>query len=538
MAAILEREPEWSYLPGSIPEVVRRLLRRCLTKNLNGRLRDLGDARADLADASLTRHSFLRRAATVAATAAGLVIVAFLIFSRRAPIAVTVPSEYVQLTNVNDAAMTPSLSLDGRLLAFKRGDDAFLGAGQIYVKVLPNGDAVRVTDNPRQKYGPVFTPDGERVAYTQLTGEGPSLSWDMPVVGGTPTRLLPNASRDHERTSHASRDRHRVDMAARSPCAVLPTEEDGVAVAPDGRSLITSVGRRVSAVWLHDAAGDRPVTSEGYASDPRWSADGTKVFYRDSKTASASNPIGPAPAGDLRVVDIKSGKTETILPGVSVAAYDLSPDDRTVVFTTMVDGESQLWIGPVDRSASPRVLARAADQPSFLGGDTIVFRDTSSSANYLSRIKSDGSARAHVAPSPIVEKFGVSPDSAWIAAVVPLAKNDPRLSDPLAVPYVTMAIPVGGGPMRNLCNSACRVVWSVDGRFLYLTVGQVLALPIAAGHALPDLPSTGVSAGDVPNQLPNMRLIAERGVVARSDPSTYLFTRVDLRANLFQIPLH
>ena len=42
-----------------------------------------------------------------------------------------------------------------------------------------------------------------------------------------------------------------------------PTEEDGVAVAPDGRSLITSIGMRQSAVWIHDARGDRPLSSQG-----------------------------------------------------------------------------------------------------------------------------------------------------------------------------------------------------------------------------------------------------------------------------------
>ena len=47
-----------------------------------------------------------------------------------------------------------------------------------------------------------------------------------------------------------------------------PTEEDGVAVAPDGRSLITSIGMRQSAVWIHDARGDRPLSSQGYVPHP------------------------------------------------------------------------------------------------------------------------------------------------------------------------------------------------------------------------------------------------------------------------------
>jgi hypothetical protein len=44
-----------------------------------------------------------------------------------------------------------------------------------------------------------------------------------------------------------------------------PTQEEGIAVAPDGRSLITSIGMRQSAVWIHDDRGDRPISSEGYA---------------------------------------------------------------------------------------------------------------------------------------------------------------------------------------------------------------------------------------------------------------------------------
>lgn len=47
-----------------------------------------------------------------------------------------------------------------------------------------------------------------------------------------------------------------------------PTEEEGIAMAPDGRSLITSVGGKESAVWIHDARGDRQISSEGYANLP------------------------------------------------------------------------------------------------------------------------------------------------------------------------------------------------------------------------------------------------------------------------------
>ena len=45
IAAILQREPDWSVLPPSTPPAVRSLLRRCLQKDRKQRLRDIGDAR-------------------------------------------------------------------------------------------------------------------------------------------------------------------------------------------------------------------------------------------------------------------------------------------------------------------------------------------------------------------------------------------------------------------------------------------------------------------------------------------------------------
>src|SRR5262249_25671810 len=45
LASILEREPEWNTLPGGTPEAVRTLIIRCLRKDPNRRLRDIGEAR-------------------------------------------------------------------------------------------------------------------------------------------------------------------------------------------------------------------------------------------------------------------------------------------------------------------------------------------------------------------------------------------------------------------------------------------------------------------------------------------------------------
>ncbi len=101
--------------------------------------------------------------------------------------------------------MAPALSPDGRTVAFIRGGTWFLTrSGQIFVKQLPNGEAVQLTNDPQPKLAPAFTPDGARVAYT-LRESGAAEGWNtwtVPVSGGQPTRMLPNAAaRDVDRRS-------------------------------------------------------------------------------------------------------------------------------------------------------------------------------------------------------------------------------------------------------------------------------------------------------------------------------------------------
>ena len=48
IAAILERDPEWTALPANTPAGIRQLLRRCLEKDPNRRLHDIADARIEI----------------------------------------------------------------------------------------------------------------------------------------------------------------------------------------------------------------------------------------------------------------------------------------------------------------------------------------------------------------------------------------------------------------------------------------------------------------------------------------------------------
>src|SRR5713226_8073346 len=104
---------------------------------------------------------------------------------REAPVSTT----WQQLTNFTDSATQPAFSPDGRMLAFIRGPGTFVTDGQIYVKLLPAGEPMQLTHDNQDKMSPQFSPDGSRIAYTV-----PWDTWTVPVLGGEPRRMLPNAA--------------------------------------------------------------------------------------------------------------------------------------------------------------------------------------------------------------------------------------------------------------------------------------------------------------------------------------------------------
>jgi serine/threonine protein kinase len=628
LAAILEREPDWKAVPSSTPARIRELLRHCLQRDLALRVQNIAEAR-DVLDQAQRGWNPWRTAAIAAAVIATLAAALFPLMKPAVP--VTSPSEYTQLTNFTDSATAPSLSPDGRMVAFKRGEDSFLSNGDIYVKLLPNGEAVKLTTEPARRYGPVFTPDGSRIAYTQATA-GSWDTWTVPVLGGQPTRFLPNASgltwiADHrvlfseiktglhmgivtatasraesreiyiqpdehamahysylspDRQSvlvvemtgvHAFTDRCRLVpfdgsssgrlvgpqgtclAAAWAPdgqwmyfSAVVggsahiwrqrfpdgapeqitfgPTEEEGIALAADGRSFVTSVGTRRSAIWIHDAAGERAILSEGYALAPRLSRDGTRVFYLLVRDWWLSARGRVAASAELRSLDPKSGRSETVLSSVSVSDYEISRDEKEVAFTTTDgNGTSRIWLAALDRRTPPRQVAQGGDQVSYGPEEDLVFRSVAEK-NALIRIKKDGSGRSRVMANTVFNKFGLSPDGKWVIAQ--LASG-------------TFAVPVDGGAPTRICPRACPSTWSSDGRWLYVgapvATGRTYAIPVPSGRSLPDLPADGIDpTAEV--GVPGARIIENGFISPGADPSTYVFTKTDLQRNLFRIPLH
>ena len=187
IAAILTREPEWSALPASTPEAIRRLLRRCVIKDPTKRLHDAGDARLDIEDAiaeppivnaaSGKVEGFRRRwLPWVMTTAAGLIAVGAVGFawsSRNAGTPGAPPVTRLEVTLppgvelFGSTSRTVSSSPDGHSLAFVGSTN---GDRRLFVRQLDRFEAnvVRGTDGATTSF---FSPDGRSLGFVTSAGE-------------------------------------------------------------------------------------------------------------------------------------------------------------------------------------------------------------------------------------------------------------------------------------------------------------------------------------------------------------------------------
>ena len=200
IARILEREPDWAALPRATPPPVRDLLKRCLNKDPAGRPADPATVRAILnrARAARARPALSRVMAVVgAAGLAGALALAALWWVRSDRLTPTGASSWEQITSFPDSVTQPALSPDGSMLAFIRGEGTFATVGEAYLKRLPNGDPTPLTSDGLLKMDPVFSPDGNRLAYTVVGDRSLASGWDtwvVPVLRGGPRSWLQNAS--------------------------------------------------------------------------------------------------------------------------------------------------------------------------------------------------------------------------------------------------------------------------------------------------------------------------------------------------------
>ncbi len=544
---------------------------------------------------------------------------------------------WIQITDLSDSAVSPALSPDGRILAFIRGPDTFVSPGQIYAKLLPNGEPVQLTNDALVKMSPQFSPDGSTIAYTVFT----SIRWDtwaVPVLGGNPRLMHPNTegltwiAPDHLLFSEVKtgihmavvtatdtreqirdiyvpqRDRGMAHRSALSPdhkwvlvaemdnggwlpCRLVPfdghsdskpvgpqgaectyvawspdqswmyfssdaggrfhiwrqrfpdgemqqvtsgaTEEEGIAVAQDGASLITSVGLRESTLWVRDGKGERQISSDGYAEFLQFSRDGKKLYYLVRRHGVSGQYL----RGELWVADLETGSSERLLPDTLVSGYDVSPDGTEVVYSaTDTANRSHLWLASLDFAFPARQfeLPVNEDEPHWDSAGYIYFRAAEGKLNFLYRMKQEGSDRLRLLPDPILEFNGVSPDGRW--AIVGQAIGQGPTARVTARPLDGGV----GGPVP-VCAGYCVAQWSPDGRtfsvIMHTADGtETLVAPVSETKSLPALPPEGIgSRADMAN-IAGAKVV-DGAVLWGPKPGLSASLHQDVHRNLYRVAL-
>jgi eukaryotic-like serine/threonine-protein kinase len=596
---------------------------------------------------------WLRNAAFAGVAVAGLIFLLLLRSGHPAPNQL----RYVQLTHFSDAAVAPALSPDGRMLTYLRGPVTTFGnTGQrganVWVQLLPSGEARQLTNDDRPKGWPVFSPDGSHIAYSVLFAQRSVWdAWQVSMIGGNARQLTPNAdgltwignSRylyskvipnegahmavatgsergADERLIYVPRDpkgmAHRsfpspnrkwlliVEMDATGvwlPCRLMPfdasssgravgpangqctaagwspdgrwiyftarvgdefhlwrqrfpdgepeqltfgpTEEEGVNVAPDGKSLVTAAGTTQSTVWFHDKTGDRQITADGFTLLPTLSPDSKMVFYLLKSGLSSRGYVN----GELWRTELATGRAEPVLPGVGMTYYSLSHNGRKLLYASDSTPPG-LWITDLDLGTPPRQLTTGGEDRAYFGAPGQIIYQGDGWPGKLMRMKDDGSERQAITPDPVLWLHDVSPNGEWAVVSAPGSgavgtANNVRvysLRDGKPRP-ICDACGAGFGP--NQAGGKPFITWAPDGRFLYLSLhwanlGRADKTAVIPVHGTPfKLPQYGnISEVDLREKF-DARIINERDVSPGPDPDTYAFTRYLALTNIYRIIL-
>jgi DNA-binding winged helix-turn-helix (wHTH) protein/Tol biopolymer transport system component len=285
------------------------------------------------------------------ATALGAAGLAAAMFAGRP----SAPPAYTQITSFNDPAFAPAISPDGRMLAFIVGNDAsFPTVGEIYTKLLPDGEPVQRTHDAWPKYGVAFSPDGSQITYTVADDHGFN-TFALPALGGEARPFLSNAAgltwldERHALFSEIKSGLHMGLVTATVSRldgreVYLPRHERGMthyAYASPDRSqvLIVEMGRtggweRCRLVPFDGHSEGSPVGPDGPCTSAAWSPDGTWMYFTATVKGSSHVWRQRSPQGPLEQVTFGPAEEEGIA---------LSGDGRSLI-TSAGMRESGVWM--------------------------------------------------------------------------------------------------------------------------------------------------------------------------------------------------
>ena len=536
LAAVVDREPDWQALPASTPLAIRKLLRRCLTKPLAQRFRDMGDAALELKSAgepeeatasaaSLPRAGLTKRrigyfvAAAVAIIAATAILIVW--SGRPTQVPGTVLGQMTRLTSDSGLTTEPSVSADGRFIAYASNRGG--GNLDIYVQQTSGGAAIQLTNDPADDRQPTLSPDGSFVAFR--SDRSPAGIYLAPALGGS-ARLIgpegrgPRFSPDGRSIAYwtgpwlaprsvvSNRQVFVIPATGGSPTrvAVSVSGAGDPIWAPDGMSLLIfgRNGRNEPDWWWVPISGGQPIptgvytrlaaqqldvtTTTRYPLPQAWDAAGVLFSAADQRGDTRSLwriAIDPR-SGQISTdaIRLTHGTTIDVLPSVSnenrvaFAAHT----ETELIFGLPIDANAGRVTGPIRRVRNDTAITGRASVSE--DGRVMVFPkyEFASGAIWARDLTTGREWQLAATPRTPLNPV-VSVDGRWTAYTI--TKIDTGGTDGPGDGYV---VETSGGAPRRVCEDCQLDQWTRDGRFVLVAEqdrSRVDRLEIATGKRIP-----------------------------------------------------
>jgi serine/threonine protein kinase len=403
LAQVLRGEPDWSRLPSDIPESVRRLIARCLQKDVRQRLRDMGDVRIQIEDiptetrapdptvrAATPKH----RARTI--VFALLISVVTAVAMWRLGPAVRVPETRIEINAFPTRTPTSlAISPDGRKIVFEFTSE---GRSALWLRSLDTGQAHRLegTQSELLTHAPFWSPDGRSVGFFT----SPDYKLKTINIGTGAVQTLANLvcpcsgtwNRDGTIVASAAQGtgilRVSSVRAGESKSLLRPDGDANLLFPeflPDGRHFVYyAAGERAKrGVYVSDIDGMPPRRVLRSDTVPVFAPSGHLLFVNDQtlfaqkfdleKLEVIGNPVsiaeGVAVVSSRAAVSVSSAgpivyrtgtkglagqlvwfdrsgrelkKSGDMLP--NIAGFSLSPNNRTVALARTDNGNTDIWL--------------------------------------------------------------------------------------------------------------------------------------------------------------------------------------------------
>ena len=271
------------------------------------------------------------------------------------------------------------------------------------------------------------------VAARKITGSPVPLVDSVPVCPACNGDAAVHASRSGTLTYYRGSTLNRLVWLGRNG-SVQPLRPELAAhqaprLSPDGSRIAVEITKGVPDVWILTLAGGTlsRLTSGGSNSEPEWSADGKYIYFSSDRDTKP---------GVWRMRADGSGAAERVATTQAGANYSVSPDGKSVIFTTFTTSLElmQVQVGDTNR-AIPFLTTRANE---------------------------------------LAPRF--SPDGKWVA----YASDETSVTEVYVRPFVG-----DGGRVQVSSAGGGEPAWSADGKKLYYRVGsRMMAANLAVGATI------------------------------------------------------